>query len=140
MMDSAFHDRDHDHDHDHDPRPAPVTGYQHAFHALLDDLFAFLPTWATDQGFHRYDDRWPDLSEGARQTRIATMRRHRDAIAALGPDALGPGEDVDRGICLDTLDSFLFGDEVLREEAWDASLYLRIVGEGLFQLLGREFA
>ena len=44
-----------------DTRPTPKTDFERALHKLLDDAFALEPVWATDIGFHAYDDRWPDL-------------------------------------------------------------------------------
>src|SRR5678815_1432504 len=43
-----------------DTRPVPRTDFERALHKLLDDAFALEPVWATDIGFHAYDDRWPD--------------------------------------------------------------------------------
>jgi uncharacterized protein (DUF885 family) len=123
-----------------DGRPAPRSAFDHALRELLDDLFAALPTWATQVGFHAYDDRWPDLSEGGRRARLALYARHRLALTALPDSALTPDERIDRGITLDVLDGFTFDDDVLREGAWDALGYVALVGSGLHELLAREFA
>ncbi|MFI5253834.1 MAG: DUF885 domain-containing protein [Candidatus Limnocylindrales bacterium] len=123
-----------------DARPAPRTAFDRAFKALLDDLFAALPVWATAIGFHAYDDRWPDLSEAGRLARLALYARHRAALAALSEGELSADERIDRGIVLDALDSLTFEDEVLRENAWDALGYVATVGSGLHELLAREYA
>ena len=83
-----------------DQLPAPRTAFDQALRALLDDLFAALPTWATQMGFHGYDDRWPDVSEAGRRARLDLYARYRAALEGLEDTALLPGERVDRGIVL----------------------------------------
>ena len=121
-------------------RPQPTTRFEHALHDLLDDLFLVYPTWATEIGYHAYDDRWPDLTDAGRLSRLATLRRHRDVLEELAEDALSGDERIDRGILLEALDGLIFEEEVLRERAWDPMSVVRLLGDGLFALLGREYA
>ena len=123
-----------------DNRPAPRTPFDHALHALLDDLFADQPTWATQIGFHAHDDRWPDLTETGRQARLRLIGRHRAALSALDDAALSADERIDRGLVLEALDAMGFDETELRELAWDALGVVRIAGGGLFSLLARDFA
>jgi uncharacterized protein (DUF885 family) len=123
-----------------DTRPTPASAFDHAVHALLDDLFGALPVWATQVGFHAYDDRWPDLSEKGRQARLGLYARHRAALAGLSQASLNADEVIDRGIVLDALDGLIFDDEVLRSEAWDALGGIAAIGSGLHELLAREYA
>jgi uncharacterized protein (DUF885 family) len=123
-----------------DTRPEPKSAFDHALKALLDDLFAGQPTWATRVGFHAYDDRWPDVSDAGREERLVIVRRHRDALKALADDDLSTAEQIDRGIVLEALDSLEFDETELREPAWDPLSYVALVGNGLFALLAREFA
>jgi uncharacterized protein (DUF885 family) len=123
-----------------DTRPRPSTVFEHALHALLDDLFRALPNWATQVGFHAYDDRWPDLSEDGRLARLALYARHRAVVAGLPEAGLTADEVIDRGIVLDALDGLIFDDEVLRNEAWDALGGIAALGSGLHELLAREYA
>jgi uncharacterized protein (DUF885 family) len=123
-----------------DTRPTPRSAFDGALRDLLDDLFAALPTWATQVGFHAFDDRWPDLSEDGRRARMALYARHRAILTALPGAAMTSDEEIDRGITLDALDTFTFDDEVLRPEAWDALGYVLVLGGGLHELLAREYA
>ncbi|MGH2408066.1 MAG: DUF885 domain-containing protein [Candidatus Limnocylindrales bacterium] len=123
-----------------DTRPAPVSAFDRALLALLDDLFLALPVWATQVGFHQYDDRWPDLSGAGRLARLELYRLHRIALAGVPDAGLSADERIDRGIVMDALDSFTFSDGVLREEAWDALGYVALIGTGLHELLAREYA
>jgi uncharacterized protein (DUF885 family) len=123
-----------------DHRPAPVTPYDHAFRAFLDEWFAAYPTWATSLGYHEHDHRWPDLSGTGRLDRLRMLRRHREALEALPEDDLSADERIDRGIALEAIDGLLFDEEVLREETWDPLSYVYLMGSGLFPLLARDFA
>lgn len=122
------------------PLPAPVTRWDHAFHAFLGDYFEALPTHGTVAGYHLVDDRWPDLSEAGRLARLAMYERHRDAVSVLPDDELSADERVDRAILLELLDKLRFGDEELRDEAWDPLSVVYLAGSGLFGLLSREYA
>ncbi len=104
------------------------------------DLFEAYPTWGTSVGYHRVDDRWPDLSEAGRTGRIATFARHRARLEAFPPDQLRADEVVDRAILLEEIDKVVFSEEVLRSEAWDALETVYLMGGGLFGVLSRDYA
>ncbi|MEI7745546.1 MAG: DUF885 domain-containing protein, partial [Chloroflexota bacterium] len=64
----------------------------------LDELFALQPDLATAVGDHRFDDRWPDMSEEGRRARIAFAGRWAAAFTALDPGGLTADEAVDRDL------------------------------------------
>lgn len=123
-----------------DPLPTPVTPWDRVLHAFLVDHFEAMPVHATVAGYHAVDDRWPDLSEAGRMGRLAMYQRHRAVVAALRDADLSPDERVDRAILLELLDRLRFGDEVLRDEAWDPLSIVYLAGSGLFGILSREYA
>jgi uncharacterized protein (DUF885 family) len=123
-----------------DNRPTPVTAFDHALKAFLDDLFAAQPVFATQIGFHAHDDRWPDITGQGRAERLAMLRGHSDVFAALADESLSEDEQIDRGIVVETIAAMVFDDDELREDAWDALGYVSLVGSGLFSLMAREFA
>lgn len=123
-----------------DNRPQPQTPFDHALHDLLDDLFESEPVFASRMGFHTYDDRWPDPSESGRLARLEIARNHRARVEILEESQLTDGERIDRGITLEAIDAAEFGDDVLREAAWDPLSYVYTAGSGLFNLLAREYA
>ena len=43
--------------------------------AFLDELFVLQPDIATAVGDHRYDDRWPDMSEAGTRRALAFVDR-----------------------------------------------------------------
>jgi uncharacterized protein (DUF885 family) len=123
-----------------DSRPAPRTDFERALHKLLDDAFALEPVWATDIGFHAYDDRWPDLSEAGRQAELSMVRHHRARLATFDEANLPFNEQIDLAVVRDFLDGWEFSEGVLRQYAWDPLSYIQQAGSGLFALLAREYA
>lgn len=123
-----------------DNRPTPVTAFDHALKAFLDDFFAAQPVWATQIGFHAYDDRWPDMTEAGRSARLAMLREHAGRIGTLAATDLSADEQIDRGIVAEAIEGMIFEDDQLREHAWDPLSYVWQAGSGLFSLLAREYA
>src|SRR4051812_9829525 len=123
-----------------DTRPDPKTTFDRALHDVLDDLFRVQPIWATQIGYHAYDDRWPDATDAGRSARLEVYARHRDRLSELADEELSEDEQIDRALVVEALDAFEFDDNVLREDTWDALGVVRMCGGGLFGLLAREFA
>jgi uncharacterized protein (DUF885 family) len=123
-----------------DTRPQPRTAFDHALNRLLDDMFEAQPVWATQIGFHAFDDRWPDVTESGRESRLARLRHHRARLDALDDTQLSDAERIDRGIAREAINAWEFSEAELREGAWDPLGYVLLAGAGLFSLLAREFA
>ena len=47
-----------------------MSDFPAALTAFLDELFELHPTFATNVGDHRFDDRWPDMSDAGRRARL----------------------------------------------------------------------
>jgi len=98
------------------------------------------PTRATEAGDHRFDGRWPDLSEqGEAEERKLVEARLRD-VRAFDPKELGPQERVDRELVQNVLEYWLFSLDELKEAENDPLSYTRLVGDGLDPLVTREYA
>jgi uncharacterized protein (DUF885 family) len=126
--------------HASDPLPSPTTPYETALDAVLRDFFAAYPVAATAIGYHAHDGEWGDLSERGRQDRIAMLRRHLGVVRAFDDQALSADERIDRGLLDESIEQMLFGEEDLREDAWDPLSSIYVLGSGLFALLARDFA
>ena len=122
------------------PFGEPRTPYEHVLRSFLVDYLEMMPVHATVAGYHLVDDRWPDLSESGRLARLEVYERHRVAATSLVEDELAPDERVDRAILLELLEKLRFGDEVLRDEAWDPLSLVYLAGSGLFAILSRGYA
>jgi uncharacterized protein (DUF885 family) len=123
-----------------DGLPRPDTAFEHAVIDFIVDLFEAHPVWGTAVGYHRVDAEWPDLSEAGRHSRLAMYRRHAERFAAFDEADLGADEAIDRSILLEEIEKAVFGDEVLRPEAWDPLEAIYLMGSGLFGVLSREYA
>ncbi len=123
-----------------DYRPTPPTPFEYLLRDFFDEFLLAYPVSATHVGDHRFDNRWPDLSGRGRLTRVALLRRWRAQFVAPADITLTPDERVDRQILLETLDAYLFEEEMLREETWNPLFYVELIGSGLFALLAREYA
>lgn len=71
-----------------------------ALAALFDEQWEFWmresPTWASQLGDHRYDERWPDLSPEGFERRDAHDRKMLARIDAIDPATLSPEARVNR--------------------------------------------
>lgn len=123
-----------------DGLPQPTTPFEAAVTDFIVDLFRASPVWGTVAGYHDVDGDWPDLSEAGRLARLAMYRRHADRLGAFPDGDLGADERLDRRILLEEIEKAVFGDEVLRNESWDALDAVYLMGSGLFGVLSREYA
>jgi uncharacterized protein (DUF885 family) len=117
-----------------------VTELRPLLDAFLDDLFRQQPVFATAMGDHRFDDRWPDVSEAGRAAFGASMRDWRGRFAGLTDGELSADDAIDRDVLSEVIDRVLFEQEQLQDQHWDALGYVYLAGGGLFALLAREFA
>ena len=106
--------------------------------AFLAEFFRRNPTFATAIGEHRYDDRWPDLTEAGRAERAASTKRWLAELGALA--YLSTDEAIDRDLLLGELEAARFAETELREDTWNPLEWVYLIGDGLFTLQAREFA
>jgi uncharacterized protein (DUF885 family) len=123
-----------------DGLPEPTSPFEAATVDFIVDLFEAFPTWGTAAGYHRVDGRWHDASEAGRAGRLAMYARHWQRLAAFDDAELTREERVDRRILLGEIDKAVFGDDVLRSQAWDPLEAVYVMGSGLFGVLAREYA
>jgi uncharacterized protein (DUF885 family) len=119
------------------PKDAAVAALATRF---LDGYLKLEPIRATDAGDHRYDARWPDMSEaGDEEFRrfIAVMRKDLDEISEEG---LSIQAKVDRSLMKSKLDYWIFALDALRTSTWDPLTYTGTIGDGLDPLINRDFA
>ena len=114
--------------------------FEERFLTFLDEDFALNPTVATSIGDHRYDDRWPDVTEAGRQARLAFIDRWLAELGALPAAELTPDDAVDRDVLVMELEAERFGEIELRAETWDAMTWVYVLGDGIFTLMARDFA
>ena len=108
--------------------------------AFFSEYFSLLPVTATSAGMHDHDDRWPDLTEGGREVRLAFYDRLTDEVRGFDEGPLTPDEAADRDLLLSVLDAHRFAEVDLREERWNPLEWVYLLGDGIFSLISRDFA
>ena len=122
------------------PRLRAMSDFPQTFASFLDAFLDMEPIAATAIGDHRFDGRWPDVSDAGHHARLAFIDRWRATFGELDPSSLTADEVIDRDLVLGELEAMRFGETDLREETWDPLVWVYLLGEGLFPLLAREFA
>jgi uncharacterized protein (DUF885 family) len=117
-----------------------VTAFDDLAARFLDDVFAADPVTATLIGDHRFDDRWPDMSDPGRLGRLALYERWTAALDGLDPASLTSDQRIDRDLVLGELARHRFVEGELREDAWDPLGWVYLMGAGLHALIARDFA
>jgi uncharacterized protein (DUF885 family) len=114
------------------------------FRAIVDEVlagyFRLYPVQATEIGHHAYDGLWPDLTDAGRAARLAWAADAAAQLEAIAPGGLSRDDAIDRRILLESLAAIRFGEETLDEGSWNPMTYVYLFGNGLFNLLAREFA
>lgn len=107
---------------------------------FLDKYLEQEPVRATELGDHRFDGRWPDVSEdGTRAWRswVVGLLAELDTFPA---KELPPQERVDLEIAQTQLRGWLFSVDELRAPERDPLYFTGLIGDGLDPLLHRDFA
>jgi uncharacterized protein (DUF885 family) len=125
------------------PAAAPVdprTPVQRAGDEIIDAWLHSSPVTATSLGDHRFDGQWPKLAPADLE---ADLRRIDDGLARLGaidPASLSVEDRVDVAILRNELELQRFAHEVERPWATSPLYYARIIGDGLDELVSRDYA
>jgi uncharacterized protein (DUF885 family) len=117
-----------------------VTAFADSVASFFDEYFRLDPATASAIGDHRFDDRWPDMTDAGRAERLAFCARWTTELRAIDPTGLIPDDAADRDVLLAELDAARFRETELLEERWDPLSWVYLLGGGLFPLLVREFA
>jgi uncharacterized protein (DUF885 family) len=117
-----------------------VTAFADRVAVFFDEYFRLDPVSASSIGDHRFDDRWPDMTEAGRTERLAFVDRWSGELGTADAAQLSRAELADRDVLLLELDAMRFRDVELGEERWDPLGWIYLMGGGLFPLLAREFA
>jgi uncharacterized protein (DUF885 family) len=117
-----------------------VPDFNERFASFLDEFVALDPTAATAIGDHRYDDRWPDVTEAGRGARLAFIDRWLAEFGGLATGDLTVEDAIDRDLVVMELEAERFAETELRDETWDPLQWVYLLGDGIFPLIARDFA
>jgi len=125
------------------PPPPPPTADQQ-FEALaqryLKEAPEQSPVGATALGDHRFDHRLDDVSAAGWQARLAFTELYLEALASIDRTRLSRANQVDALLLQHDLQYDRWKSQTLQDWRWNPLIYTRIAGDGLYNLLAREFA
>jgi uncharacterized protein (DUF885 family) len=117
-----------------------MTDFQRQFSTFLDEFAADQPVAATSIGDHRFDGRWPDVSEAGRSASLDRIDRWLEVFRGMDAASLASDDAIDRDLLVSELEAERFDHTELQDERWDPLTWVYLIGEGLFPLIAQEFA
>jgi len=125
------------------PPPPPPSADQQ-FEALaaryLRESTELSPVNATRLGDHRFDDRFDDVSAAGWQAKLRFAEVYLSALDSVETAKLSRANQVDALLLRHDLEFDRWQLQTLEEWRWSPLVYTRIAGDGLNNLMAREFA
>lgn len=125
------------------PAPPPPTAEQR-FDELatryLDEFPEWSPVSATALGDHRFDARLNDVSVAGWQARQRFAEKYLAALEGIDRAGLSRDRQVDALLLKNELEYARFRVQELQDWRWNPLVYTGIAGDGLYNLVAREFA
>ena len=121
--------------------PAPPN---EAFSKFVDDYFdarfAYLPSQATEEGFHQYDSKLEDRSRARIEARIAQLKEFLARLQAMDRSGLSFDDQVDADAIEGQIRGQLLDQETLRNWERNPIGYAGLPGSSADGLIKRNFA
>ena len=105
----------------------------------LEDYFVHQPVRATEAGDHRFDARWPDVSEKGDAAYRKMVVDTAAKVAAVDVTKLNVENAIDRGVLQNQLELSLFALDESKPAVTDPMFYTALIGDGIDPLVSREF-
>lgn len=126
------------------PAPRAPTAADMKFEAVskryLDEMMALTPVSATSLGDHRFDGELDDVSAAGYDRRAALARELLVQVQALDSADLSRANQVDAHLLANELEYHIWRVEQLAEWRWNPLIYTELTGNGVYQLMARDFA
>ena len=121
--------------------PAPMTpdALRSAAHDYYEWQKREFPVFASDQGYHAYDDRLTDFSAPAIARRRAYVRNLLERMRAADISKWSKDDKIDALLFRAQLEGPDFADRVRNLEASDPNLYVNEASNAIFSLLKKEY-
>ncbi len=115
--------------------------FQKIVDSYLDELWKFYPTSATLAGYHKYDNKLEDLSEGNLDKRSETLDKfNQELVAKVDKLKLSPEMQIDHEMLVDSLDYEILLHENLLPWEYNPIFYNEIFFNCIKSLLIKDFA
>jgi len=125
------------------PAPPPPTADEQ-FDALaaryLREFPEHSPVSATGLGDHRFDANLNEVTEAAWQERRVFAERYLAALDGIDRAGLSRARQVDDLLLRNELEYLRFRVQELEDWRWNPLIYTGIAGDGLYNLIARDFA
>ncbi len=129
------------------PAPSQASGpsaadaaFERVSDLYLNRMLALTPVTATSLGDHRFDRELDDIGPTARAERAMLAKSLLTELAAIDRAQLSRARQVDAALLRHALEYRLWRLEQLEDWRWDPLLYTDLAGNGLYQLMARDFA
>jgi uncharacterized protein (DUF885 family) len=122
------------------PPPTPDQQFEALAQRYLKEAPEQSPASATALGDHRFDDRLDDVSTAGWEARLAFTELYLAAFEPIDRTRLSRANQVDALLLLHELQYDRWKSRTLQDWRWNPLIYTRIAGDGLYNLLAREFA
>jgi uncharacterized protein (DUF885 family) len=130
------------------PTPGPAapaaSAASGAFAKFVDEFFdarfEYLPTQATEDGFHQYDTKLEDRSRARIEARIAELKSFLSRLKAFDRSQLTSDDAIDADAIEGNIRSFLLDQETLRNWQRNPMGYAGLPGGSADGLIKRDFA
>ena len=120
---------------------SPEQTFQELADEFFDDyLFPHNPSFATQQGIHKFDDRLKDYSKAGVNQNIQLLKQFERRVSAINPLVLNEQLQGDRDLILNYCRSELLTLEVIRPWEKNPGYYLGGMVRGAFVIMKRSFA
>ncbi|MGZ5494781.1 MAG: hypothetical protein ACXWHG_14345, partial [Thermoanaerobaculia bacterium] len=97
------------------------------------------PVWASDQGMHSFDDRLTDYSPTALANRKLFVERMLARMRATDISGWTRDDKIDFILFRSQLESFDFGNRVLKSESTDPQTYVSEASNAIFSLIKKDY-
>jgi len=127
------------------PHAAPAAGsgdvaFATLEHAIIEDNNSRHPSYATDLGFHQYDDKLEDVSEAGMQAELAAVNKFRSELEAIAPATLTPSRVLDRELLIGAMKDTALQIDTIRMWQKDPDYYSSGVTNAAYALMKRDYA
>jgi uncharacterized protein (DUF885 family) len=106
----------------------------------LAEMLALTPVQATGLGEHRYDMELDDVSADGQGRRTGLARQLLAQMATLDLAQMSRPHQVDARLLRNQLEYLIWSTEQLKEWRWNPLIYTDLAGNGIYQLMARDFA
>lgn len=106
----------------------------------IDQFAEFSPVQATSLGDHRFDGKLDDVSQAARDRKLAWLSDFAKRLEGIDSKRLSRGNQVDLALLKHSIEYKQWQTAELQEWKWNPLIYTGISGDSVYSLMARDFA